>query len=63
MEGSNIMRVKVGDLVSHTMDIGPSGAALVLSVDPKQRMVECKFPRAKEPRWYHTRVLYVHGKD
>ena len=57
------MRVKVGDLVSHTMDIGPSGAALVLSVDPKQRMVECKFPRAKEPRWYHTRVLYVHGKD
>jgi hypothetical protein len=63
------MRVKVGDLVSHTLDSGPIGTALVLSVKHPDEdrlidnLVKCKFPGMSAPRWYRTNVLYIHGKD
>ena len=63
------MRVEVGDLVSHTLDSGPRGTALVLSVKDRglyghvEGLVRCKFPGMSVSRWYRSGVLYVHGKD
>ena len=59
---SKFTHIKVGDLVSHTMDSGPRGVGVVLSTEEladRPHCTLCKFPSGG-PRWYHTGYLYFH---
>ena len=56
------MKVKVGDLVAHTLDSGPAGVGLVVELSEiRPGWAMCKFPRIDKAWWYPSSVLYIKG--
>ena len=56
------MKVKIGDLVAHTLDSGPAGVGLVVELSEiRPHYAMCKFAGYSQAWWYPINVLYIKG--